>query len=228
MSQRDAVLWYIQNGNLRESLKLFRRIQQLENVPVPEQLKQIHGVILKSGQDIDVYTGSRLIDLYAKSQLIEDARKEMQQANVPVDEFTVATVLGACSSLLALDQGLQAHAHIVKAGFGVDAYIATALIDMYAKCNCVEGFRKVIDERKDPSLVNWTALISGYTQNGLPGKAIEQQSVCDISITITSTASGMMSAAITILIASETTSVARCLAGGAVFWKPLEFLSVEE
>ncbi|XP_057828380.2 pentatricopeptide repeat-containing protein At2g27610 [Cryptomeria japonica] len=207
MSQRDAVLWYIQNGNLRESLKLFRRIQQLENVPVPEQLKQIHGVILKSGQDIDVYTGSRLIDLYAKSQLIEDARKvfdkmpernlvswntmvaayitcnckemalmfiqEMQQANVPVDEFTVATVLGACSSLLALDQGLQAHAHIVKAGFGVDAYIATALIDMYAKCNCVEGFRKVIDERKDPSLVNWTALISGYTQNGLPGKAIE-------------------------------------------------------
>ncbi|KAK4399469.1 Pentatricopeptide repeat-containing protein [Sesamum angolense] len=54
-------------------------------------------------------------------------------------EFSYTTVLNCCSSLTSLLQGRQVHSLVVKNGHANDAYVGTALIDMYCKCGDVDG-----------------------------------------------------------------------------------------
>eukprot|EP01018_Ginkgo_biloba_P015808 Gb_31706 [translate_table: standard] len=98
---------------------------------------------------------------------------QMQLRTVKADEFTFSSVLRACSSLVALDQGLEIHAHIIKKGFESDLYVGTALVDMYAKCTSIEAALKVFDKIAERNVVSWTAVIAGYTQTGRVEEALE-------------------------------------------------------
>eukprot|EP01018_Ginkgo_biloba_P015859 Gb_38232 [translate_table: standard] len=99
--------------------------------------------------------------------------RQMQEANIELSQFTFASVLQSCASLPALEQGNQVHAHILKTGFNSDVFVASALIDMYAKCGFAEDARLVFDKMVERDVVSWNAMISGYAQNGHGEEALK-------------------------------------------------------
>ena len=52
------------------------------------------------------------------------------------------------------------------------SFAAAALVEMYSKCGNVEKTRTFFASIPKPALGSWTALISGYAQNGQPEKAL--------------------------------------------------------
>eukprot|EP01018_Ginkgo_biloba_P036121 Gb_26526 [translate_table: standard] len=96
MPQRSVTLWnsmiagYVQNGHDDEALKLFFEMQSTGMKPDSftlgsisaacanflglKQGKEIHGYVIRSGFKSDVFVGSALVNMYAKSGNIEYAR----------------------------------------------------------------------------------------------------------------------------------------------------------
>ncbi|MCI34800.1 pentatricopeptide repeat-containing protein, partial [Trifolium medium] len=69
---------------------------------------------------------------------------------------------------------MKAHALALVLGFEVsDGFVATAIVDMYAKFDRMRDARLVFDRVLDKDVVLFTALIVGYNQHGLDGEALE-------------------------------------------------------
>eukprot|EP00250_Pteridium_aquilinum_P021030 c25013_g23_i2 orf=922-3630(-) len=90
----------------------------------------------------------------------------MQLEEVMVDDFTFVSVLNACASICALDEGKCVYSQYVKTGYNVNIFVGSALVDMYAKCGHVEDARHVFDEMPELDLFLWTVMIAGYAQHG--------------------------------------------------------------
>lgn len=92
--------------------------------------------------------------------------KDMHFCGLRGSEFTLVGVLNACSNEAALVEGRQVHDYLLKFGFESQMYIRTALVDMYAKCGCIDDARKGFDQLHEADMVLWTTMIGGYVQNG--------------------------------------------------------------
>eukprot|EP01018_Ginkgo_biloba_P033954 Gb_18015 [translate_table: standard] len=89
----------------------------------------------------------------------------MQSLGLKADHITLASVLMACSSLEALEQGKQVHGPIIKIGFELDVSVGTTLFTMYAKCGSIEDAHRLFDKMPKRDLVSWNAMIARYAQN---------------------------------------------------------------
>ncbi|KAG8499969.1 hypothetical protein CXB51_006411 [Gossypium anomalum] len=81
-------------------------------------------------------------------------------------------LLSKCNASKTLYPGMQIHAHTLKFGSTNDPKSRNFLISLYAKCKLFGYARKLVDESPEPDLVSWSALISGYAQNGFARDAI--------------------------------------------------------
>lgn len=114
-------------------------------------------------------TWSAMITGYAQngdSKMALHLFPHMQIAGFMPTEFTFVGVLNACSDMASLVEGKQTHTFLIKVGFELQSYVKSALVDMYAKCGCIDDARKGFDELKDADIVLWTSMIGGYVQNG--------------------------------------------------------------
>ncbi|ONK81866.1 uncharacterized protein A4U43_C01F33670 [Asparagus officinalis] len=99
----------------------------------------------------------------------------MQSEGVRPSEFTFVGVLSACSDMISFVEGKQIHAYLVKLGFELQAYVKSALVDMYAKCGNLDDARKgfeALNEACGVDTVLWTAMIGGYVSNGQEEEAL--------------------------------------------------------
>lgn len=92
---------------------------------------------------------------------------------VEVNEFMVASVLNACSSLGILAVGKQVHSYVIKYGIASDQFVEAGVIDMYVKCNELDLADQAFLELDEPGLASWAALIGGYAQQGHGDKAMD-------------------------------------------------------
>ncbi|KAL2556230.1 Pentatricopeptide repeat-containing protein [Forsythia ovata] len=95
--------------------------------------------------------------------------RDMVLAGFTPDRFTFSSVLSACSELGWLLLGRQLHCWVIKNGLCFDVCVGCSLVDMYAKCavNCsMDDSRKVFDRMPEHNVMSWTAIITGYVQNG--------------------------------------------------------------
>lgn len=97
----------------------------------------------------------------------------MQREGMMPNELTMASVLKACSSLSAFEQGRQIHARTIKYGFSLEVPIGSALSTMYAKCGNLEDGNLVFRRMPMRDTVSWNAMISGLSQNGRGTEALE-------------------------------------------------------
>ncbi|KAK2983971.1 hypothetical protein RJ640_027296 [Escallonia rubra] len=154
MPERDEFAWntmvaaYASTGRLAEAKQLF------EETP-------------KKGS----ITWSSLISGYCRYGLENEALQlfwQMRHEGHKPSQFTLGSLLRMCSTKGLLSRGEQVHAHAVKTQFDSNVFVVTGLVDMYAKCRCLPEAEYLFELMKfhERNHVTWTAMITGYSQNG--------------------------------------------------------------
>ncbi|XP_042478486.1 pentatricopeptide repeat-containing protein At1g31430-like [Macadamia integrifolia] len=124
----------------------------------------------------DVVLWTAMMNGYVQFNRFDEALalfREMQIKRVKPDRFTLVALLTGCAQSGALEQGKWIHGHIEENMIRIDAVLGTALIDMYAKCGCIEKSLEIFESVKERDNASWTAIICGLAMNGLTSKALE-------------------------------------------------------
>ncbi|KAL5710674.1 hypothetical protein ACHQM5_021210 [Ranunculus cassubicifolius] len=96
----------------------------------------------------------------------------MRIEGVELTQLTFASVIKLCANLKELNFMRQLHCHVLKTGFDFDSNIRTALMVAYNKCSEMDdAFRLFCTLYGFRNVVSWTAMITGYLQNGGKEKA---------------------------------------------------------
>ncbi|KAJ7552323.1 hypothetical protein O6H91_06G050100 [Diphasiastrum complanatum] len=122
----------------------------------------------------DVVSWNAMIAGYAQQGLGKEALalyEQMKQEGMQPDSVTHVLLLRACACIAALEEGKQLHSHIIGSGLVLDVIMGSALIDMYAKCGCIEDARQVFNNMHERNVVSCNAMIAGYVQQGLEKEA---------------------------------------------------------
>nr|XP_009394320.2 PREDICTED: pentatricopeptide repeat-containing protein At5g66520-like [Musa acuminata subsp. malaccensis]XP_018683297.1 PREDICTED: pentatricopeptide repeat-containing protein At5g66520-like [Musa acuminata subsp. malaccensis] len=150
-SNRDVISWtamingYAKLGKLDAARELFDRM--------PER---------------NAVSWSAMITMYAQFGRFKEALEvfsEMQLARVQPNHAGIVGALSACGSLGALDQGKWIHVFAERNGMELDKILGTALIDMYAKCGCVNNALEVFHSMPERDVYAYTAMISGLSNS---------------------------------------------------------------
>ena len=100
--------------------------------------------------------------------------RQMQSAGVCPDPVTYISILKACGIVGSLEIGQDIDTEVRKKGLlQKDVVLGTALVGMYSKCGALEKAQEVLDQLPVRNVVTWSALISGYVQNGIGDKALK-------------------------------------------------------
>ncbi|GMH22470.1 hypothetical protein Nepgr_024313 [Nepenthes gracilis] len=125
---------------------------------------------------IDLIAWSAMISVYAKSEQpcgALDVFKQMQLANQKPNEITFVSLLQACSAIGAQVLGESIHGYVTKAGYLPNAFLLSALIDLYCKFGRITQGKALFDKSPIKDLICWSSLISGYGLNGFGSEALE-------------------------------------------------------
>ncbi|XP_057862808.2 pentatricopeptide repeat-containing protein At3g12770-like [Cryptomeria japonica] len=190
MPQRNVVSWnamiagFAQNGVLDEALKLFKEAPLRNVVSWTAMVAGYaqHGVLdeaLRFFEEMpqkNVISWTAIIAGYAQNGFVEKALetfKQMQLAGVQPNSTTFASILPACAKMGDLQRGIDIHQSITERGLSSDVIVASALVDMYAKCGSIDKARELFDNMPQRNVISWNAMITGYAQNGFVEKALE-------------------------------------------------------
>lgn len=149
----SMVLGYVNNGQLDEARKLFERS------PV---------------RDLVLWT--TMINGYVQFNCVDDAMdlfRSMQIQGIKPDKYTLVALLTGCAQLGALQQGEWIHDYMKENRITVTAVVGTALIEMYAKCGCIEKSKEIFDELEEKDTASWTSIICALAMSGNTRKALE-------------------------------------------------------
>ncbi|KAF9605693.1 hypothetical protein IFM89_018036 [Coptis chinensis] len=92
--------------------------------------------------------------------------RQMLMANIKPRHVTFSSLMPACAHLTTLHLGKQLHGYIIRNNFDDNVFIASSLVDMYAKCGYVQIARSVFNRMGSSDMVSWTAMIMGYALHG--------------------------------------------------------------
>lgn len=88
----------------------------------------------------------------------------MRREGLNVDDVAMACVFNACSRLVDVKVGVQAHGGVVKSGLVKCVKLSNAVMDMYVKCGLVSEVRRVFEEMEEHSVVSWTVFLEGVVR----------------------------------------------------------------
>ncbi|GMI92794.1 Growing slowly 1 [Hibiscus trionum] len=218
MPNRDLISWTaILSGYSQEDsygleaiwtfIEMVRQRMYLDDVPFTAAVsacglqrnlevgRQIHGLCIKEGYGAHVSVCNVLMSMYAKCEVVEDAKlvfKGMNERNViswttmisidekhvvrhfnemrsdhvyPNDVTFVGLIHGITIGKLE-KEGRMVHAYCVKGNFLSKSNVCSSLITMYANFELIQDSIKVFEELESREIALWNALISGYSQNG--------------------------------------------------------------
>lgn len=124
----------------------------------------------------NVVSWNAMITGYAHANCFGDVLtlfEKMQNANIKPDNFTLVNVLSACGRVGALSQGKWVHAYVDKNEIDVDGFLATALVDMYSKCGCIEKALEVFHNTSRKDISTWNSIIAGLSIHGIGEHALQ-------------------------------------------------------
>ncbi|XP_058084122.1 pentatricopeptide repeat-containing protein At4g39952, mitochondrial-like [Magnolia sinica] len=124
----------------------------------------------------DTVTWNSLISAYTHSGRSSEALSlfnQMLLEDVEPNSATLVSALSACSNLAALNHGKWIHNYVKETGMEFDVSLATALVDMYAKCGQLEISREIFDAMPKRDVISWNVMIFGYGIHGNARDALE-------------------------------------------------------
>lgn len=93
-------------------------------------------------------------------------------SGVVPDNYTFPSLLKACATAKALEEGKQLHCLAIKYGLNHDKYVCPALINMYTERNDMGSARIVFDRIDEPCVVTYNAIITSYVRVSQPNEAL--------------------------------------------------------
>ncbi|MCL7050880.1 hypothetical protein MKW94_015851 [Papaver nudicaule] len=139
-------------------------------------LNTLHTMYAKCGELLDsrkvfdempewnIVSWNALISSYVQNDCCSEAISLFQKMIVSgllPNEFSLSSILNACTGSADYGQGKKIHGYLIKLGHYSDSFSANALLDMYAKLGELEAAKTVFDEIRQPDIVSWNAVISG-------------------------------------------------------------------
>ncbi|PIA25551.1 hypothetical protein AQUCO_11100013v1 [Aquilegia coerulea] len=153
ISWTTIVSGYVNCGKLCEARELFDRIL---------------------AKDVVLWTA--MINGYVQFNCFDEALtlfEEMQVRRIKPDRYTVVALLTGCAQLGALEQGRWIHQYIENNNIVMDTVVSTSLINMYAKCGCIDKSLEIFRRVRKKDTASWTAIICAFAMNGQTNKALE-------------------------------------------------------
>ncbi|XP_045799329.1 pentatricopeptide repeat-containing protein At5g66520-like [Trifolium pratense] len=106
-------------------------------------------------------------------QLFCELKMNMGCAGVKPSGSLLVSVLNACTTVGAFEEGKWIHSYIEENGLEYELELGTALIDFYAKCGLVKDAKQVFDKMFVKDVATWSAMILGLAINGNNLMALE-------------------------------------------------------
>ncbi|CAA2997707.1 pentatricopeptide repeat-containing At4g18840 [Olea europaea subsp. europaea] len=183
MFKDDVVSWnallsvYAEMGLVELARKLFdempvRNVESWNfmvsgyvNCGLIEEARDVFDVMLVK----DIVSWNAMISAYAKAGAFGEVLvlfEGMQSVKECPDSCTLVNVLSSCAGLGALSQGKWVHAYIDRNRIEVEGFLATALVDMYSKCGCIEKALEVFNNTLMRDISTWNSMIAGLSIHG--------------------------------------------------------------
>ncbi|XBI45684.1 hypothetical protein VPH35_110125 [Triticum aestivum] len=121
-------------------------------------------------------TWNTLLSGYCQEELHQETIelfRKMQHQNVQPDRTTLAVILSSCSRLGNLDLGAQVHSASVRLLLHNDMFVASGLVDMYAKCGQISIARSIFNRMTERDVVCWNSMISGLAIHSFNKEAFD-------------------------------------------------------
>ena len=124
----------------------------------------------------DFFHWNALMDGYVRCGLASEALnafRDMMGFGVEPDEHCATTAIKACTHLGALSCGNWIHEYVNKRkGFESCVFVATALVDMYAKCGCLDMAVEVFEKMSKRNVFSWAAMVGAFAVHGHAKRAM--------------------------------------------------------
>lgn len=118
----------------------------------------------------DVVSWNTVIAGNAQNGLYEEALlmvREMAETNLRPDSFTLSSILPIFAEYVDVNKGKEIHGYTIRNGFDSDVFIGSSLIDMYAKCSCLEDSVQVFRLLPQRDSISWNSIIAACVQNAM-------------------------------------------------------------
>lgn len=206
MPRRDVVSWnsmvvgYAQNGGFNDALEVCREMQTFGLNPdagtmaslLPavtntssENVAFVEDMFMKVRRD-ELVPWNVMIAIYVNNSMPNKAVElymEMEESGIEPDAITISSILPACGDLSAMMMGWRIHKYVERKRILPNLSVENALIDMYAKCGCLQEAKEVFDKMHFRDVVSWTSVISAYGKSGKGAKVVALFSEMQESIT---------------------------------------------
>lgn len=186
VSCNSMITGYAQNTRLSEAYGLFQTMPEknvrswnamitgfIQNGKLENAIRLFNEMSVK-----DVVSWTAIINGYTQLGESEEALRMFYVMNrnrrVKPNEGTFVSVLGACSDLAGLSEGMQVHQVISKTIYQESEFVISALVNMYSKCGELQMARRMFDDCSggDRDLVSWNSMIAAYAHHGRGKEAI--------------------------------------------------------
>ncbi|XP_029123296.1 pentatricopeptide repeat-containing protein At2g29760, chloroplastic isoform X2 [Elaeis guineensis] len=189
--ERDVILWntmvcgYTRHGDMDAAQELFARMPDKDIICWNTMLLGYANCgdleaclrFFEEMPERNVFSWNALIGGYARHgryyEVLHVLTWMLGLSDVKPNDATLVMVLSACSRLGALNWGRWIHVYAEGNGFRGNVYVGNGLIDMYAKCGCIEGAVSVFDSMRTRDLVTWNSMIGGLAMHGYSMEALE-------------------------------------------------------
>ncbi|XP_020594993.1 pentatricopeptide repeat-containing protein At3g29230-like, partial [Phalaenopsis equestris] len=191
LEEHDVIVWgtmisaFIEHGDIATAEELF--------ASMPVRDVQSWNTMLfgyANGDDIgacerffaimpvkNVFSWNGLIQGHARhgkfSNVLNIFHQMLISTNIKPNDATLLLVLSSCSKLGALDWGRWIHLYSNNNGFNGNIYIKNGLIDMYAKCGCINSAIDMFSAMEKRDVITWNSMISGLAMHGMGLEALE-------------------------------------------------------
>ncbi|KAK1422747.1 hypothetical protein QVD17_18033 [Tagetes erecta] len=190
MPERDVVSWnailsaYVDAGMMGLAREVFDEMPERNvesgNFMISGYVKD--GLVVEARRVFDemsvkdVVSWNGIITGYTRSGRFDEAFRlfeDMLKVGMVPDDYTLVNVLSSCASVSCLSQGEWIHAYIDRNKIDVSGFLATALVDMYSKCGCIEKAIDIFSKTSNKDISTWNSMISGFGLHGYGESALE-------------------------------------------------------
>ncbi|XP_010550919.1 PREDICTED: pentatricopeptide repeat-containing protein At3g04750, mitochondrial [Tarenaya hassleriana] len=161
MSKKETVSWntmvagFTKLGNMEAAMAIFRQMPQRDLVTWNSL---ISGYSQKDGHQMTMR------ELFHEMVVAE---------NVIPDHVTMVSLISGAAGAGELYQGRWIHGLVVRMELKVDAFLGSALIDMYYKCGSIDWAFTVFNTVSEKDVTLWTTMITGFAFHGNSQQALQ-------------------------------------------------------